>query len=89
VQLNRDDKPYKQRAVAWWQTPDHEYWDHNHCDYYSKHNQKFDHKPYHKASHEFKKLMNRRRRARERSKMAIGDFDNIPIFRTENDWHWD
>jgi len=89
VHLDRNDKPYAPRSRGWW--ADGKYWweSPQHCDFYSKWNQRFDKKSYHKATHEFKKMMNRRRRARENAKMKKMDYDNVPIFRTENDWHWD
>jgi len=83
IQLNRDDKPYIPRSRGWWDDGIN-YWESpQHCDFYSKWNQKFDY------NSEFKKLMQRKRRAKEHAQMHKRDYDNVPVFRKENDWHWD
>jgi len=63
-------------------------WTNRHYDYYSKRNFKRDRKDWQKSSSDFKKVMQRRRRAKERNAMVHEDYDNIPIFHNENDWNW-
>jgi hypothetical protein len=58
------------------------------CDYYSKRNRKYDHKRYYKSPSSFKKMRKKIRKAKERHAMANKNYDNIPRFRTENDWLW-
>ena len=57
-------------------------------DYYSKKNNKRDKKPWLKCSSDFKKMLKKRRRAQVRDAMSRKDYDNIPFFRTENDWNY-
>lgn len=45
-------------------------------------------KPYHKSIKSWKQMHNRRRRAKIRDRMKNEDYDNIPVFRKENDWLW-
>lgn len=46
-------------------------------------------KHYWKAPKWFKKIYSRRRRAKVKDRMIHEDYDNIPVFRKENDWNWD
>jgi len=60
----------------------------SHYDYYSKRNSKRDIKPWGKSPHWFKNMKERTRRAKVKSAMEKRDYENIPCFRTENDWDW-
>ena len=63
-----------------------EYWEQGHCDYYSKRNCKRDRKSFMKSPSSFKKVMKKRRKAKERNAMQRKDYENVPIFHKENDW---
>ena len=56
--------------------------------YYDNHkgNYKRDRKNWNKASSNFKKITKKIRKAKERSAMARGSYDNIPTFRKSNDY---
>ena len=57
-------------------------------DFYSKRNWKRDRKNWWKSDSSFKKVMKKHRKAKERHFMNNGNYDNIPIFRRENDRDW-
>ena len=63
-------------------------WTNGAYDYYSKRNLKRDRKSWDKSPKSFKKMKQKIRRAKERNSMARRDYDNIPIFKNENDWNW-
>lgn len=60
------------------------------CDtwYYDNHkrNYKRDRKDYNKANKGYKTVKKKIRKAKERSVMVRGDYDNIPTFRRSNDY---
>lgn len=58
------------------------------CDYYSKRNLKRDGKTWIKPNKEYKKITKRHRKAKERSSMQKKDYDNIPLFRKEDQRDW-
>ena len=87
LNLDRDDKPFIPRKYSFYHS-EGEYWEHCHTDYYSKRNQKFDCKPWNKSSSDYKKTMQRQRRAKERQALKNGNYENIPRFKKENDWNW-
>ena len=87
IDLDDNHKPYPGRSNRYSNGECH--YGHTYpVDYYSKNNQKYDNKPWYKAPHDYKKLMNRIRRAREQQAMKNKNYDNVPIFKKENDWHW-
>lgn len=59
-----------------------------HYDYFSKRNFKRDKKAWHKSSSSWKAVMAGNRKAKERHAMEKGDYENIPLFRRENDYNW-
>lgn len=89
LDLDRDHKPFgfRQRKFrnriyyyGWGETAP--------CDYYSRHNQKWDSKPWYKPSKEYKKMQIQIRRAKEKASMKKQNYDNIPKFRKTNVWDW-
>lgn len=68
---------------------DRESWENGHTDHYSRRNSKYDYKPGNKSSSDFKKMMSKIRKAKERQAMKNKDYDNIPHFKRGNDWlYW-
>lgn len=63
-------------------------WTNRQYDFYSKRNYKRDHKSWRKCSKIWKKIYQKKRRARIRAAMSHKDYENIPKFRNENDWNW-
>lgn len=57
-------------------------------DYYSRMNLKRDRKDWYKPDKVYKTVKKRLRRAKERSAMARGDYDNIPLFRKSDKRDW-
>lgn len=45
-------------------------------------------KPWDKSPKWWKQMHQRKRRAEVRDRMANGDYDNIPVFKKDNDWNW-
>ncbi len=59
-----------------------------HIDYYSKRNSKYDRKSWQKSPSFFKKMMKKGRKSKEKQAMKKRSYENIPIFKKENDWLW-
>lgn len=74
----------KSRGVSPWRTCNCE----TKTDYYSKRNWKRDRKNPWKSASSFKKVQKKHRKAKERHFMNNGNYDNVPIFRKENDRDW-
>jgi len=88
----------RERWISYWKTPEW-YIEHGinpdkvcHCgikyDYFSRRNLKRDKKPWYKSPKYWKQMFQRKRRARVRKAMALGQYELIPVFKRENDWHW-
>ena len=88
----------RERWISYWKTPE---WYIKHgidpkkvcyCgikyDYFSRRNLKRDKKPWYKSPKDWKQMFQRRRRARARKAMALGQYELIPVFKRENDWSW-
>jgi len=86
VELDYNDRPFPY-GKSWWELG-FPYYHNHHTDYYSKRNRKYDHKAWYKSNSPFKKVMKKARKAKERAAMQKKDYEKIPIFRRENDWHY-
>ena len=53
-----------------------------------RHNQKCDKKPWYKPTKEYKRLMARNRRAKEKQSMKNKNYDNVPKFKKTDVWNW-
>lgn len=57
-------------------------------DYESKHNQKWDKKPFWSPPKWFKKMKKRIRKAKIKECLRCEDYDNIPFFKKSDGWDW-
>lgn len=78
----KEEKDYIYNDYKWWWGIQWFY------DYYSKRNKKRDTKSYLKPDKSYKTMMKKARRAKEREAMQRKDYENIPLFRKEDQRNW-
>ena len=75
------EKDYIYKDRRWWERV-------YSFDYYSKRNKKRDTKSYFKPNRSYKTMMKKARRAKEREVLQRKDYENIPLFRKEDQRNW-
>ena len=83
VDLDRNDKLLPCH-LSWWDI-EHAWGDFGKNDYYSKWNVRADRKPWHKPNSVYKKVKKKARKAKIREALQKGNYDNIPVFRMEDE----